>query len=84
FEFEREAVKESSIFNYGFIISITYEDLSYDEISTYVATGEPMDKAGSYGIQGKAAYFVRKITGSYTNVMGLPMTEVYDCLKSLP
>ena len=63
---------------------VSFKILTDDEIKDYVSTGEPMDKAGAYGIQGKAAYFVNKISGSYTNVMGLPLTEVYEQLISLP
>ena len=45
---------------------------------SYIASGEPMDKAGAYGIQGKGALWVEKIEGSYTNVVGLPVEHVYD------
>ena len=50
--------------------------LSDAAIDAYVATGEPMDKAGAYAIQGKAAAFIKEIHGSYTNVVGLPLAEV--------
>ena len=50
------------------------------EISRYAGSGEPMDKAGAYGIQGKAASFVEKIDGSYTNVVGLPLAQVHELL----
>ena len=50
--------------------------LNKQQITDYVATQEPMDKAGSYGIQGKAAVFVEKIEGSYSNVVGLPLEQV--------
>lgn len=68
------------------IISVTtdvcFRPLSDDEIDAYIATGEPMDKAGSYGIQGKGAILVDKISGSYSNVVGLPLTETAALLKS--
>lgn len=51
------------------------------EIAAYVATGEPRDKAGSYGIQGLAGAFIRRIEGSYTGVMGLPVYETALLLK---
>ena len=53
--------------------SVTFAPLSEKEINWYVATGEPMDKAGAYGIQGCAALFVSEISGSYSNVVGLPL-----------
>ncbi len=51
------------------------------EIRSYVATGEPMDKAGAYGIQGRAGMFVEQLAGSYTGVMGLPLYETVQLLK---
>jgi len=49
-------------------------------IAAYVATGEPMDKAGAYAVQGKGAFMVESVNGSYTNVVGLPLCEVADML----
>lgn len=56
--------------------------LSDSAIDVYVATGEPLDKAGAYGIQGRAAAFVTRITGSWTNVVGLPLVETLDLLRN--
>ncbi len=52
-----------------------------EEIWNYIETGEPMDKAGAYGIQGKALVFIKKIQGDYYNVVGLPIAELYQRLK---
>jgi septum formation protein len=62
---------------------VRFRELGPEEIERYVATGEPMDKAGAYGIQGVAGCFVDGISGSYTNVVGLPVTEVVATLRSL-
>ncbi len=51
-------------------------------LAAYVATGEPMDKAGGYAIQGRAGFLVQRIEGSYSNVVGLPVAEVLDVLAS--
>jgi len=60
---------------------VTFRDLDEAEIATYVASGEPFDKAGAYGIQGLASRFVTRIEGCYFNVVGLPVALVYDLLK---
>jgi septum formation protein len=62
---------------------VWFDRISEDEIAAYVATGDPMDKAGAYGIQGYASRFVRRIEGCYHNVVGLPVSLVYRHLKSL-
>jgi septum formation protein len=59
---------------------VRFRALSADEIDDYVASGEPLDKAGAYGIQGGAARFVEDVLGSYTNVVGLPLDEVRSLL----
>jgi septum formation protein len=62
---------------------VTFRTLLACEIEQYVNSGEPMDKAGSYGIQGQAAGFVERIEGSYTNVMGLPLSQLIEDLRSI-
>ncbi len=62
---------------------VTFRDLSAGEIDRYVATGEPLDKAGAYGIQGLAAVFVADLAGSFSGVMGLPLFETAALLSSL-
>ena len=63
---------------------VTFRRLDEQEIAEYVASHEPFDKAGAYGIQGLASKFVTRIEGCYFNVVGLPVAMVYDLLKSLP
>ena len=55
---------------------VTFYELSDEEIEKYVSSGEPMDKAGSYGIQGKGTLFVKKINGDYFNVVGFPVSMI--------
>lgn len=62
---------------------VYFVELSDSEIDAYVASGEPMDKAGAYAIQGLASKFVDRIEGCYFNVMGLPLARVYRDWKSL-
>jgi septum formation protein len=61
--------------------SVWFSPLSEAEITDYVASGEPVDKAGAYGIQGLASRFIDRIEGSYTNVVGLPVSLVYRLLR---
>lgn len=63
---------------------VRFAPMTEEEILWYVATGEPRDKAGAYGVQGLGARFVAEIRGSFTNVMGLPARSVYDLLRSAP
>ena len=60
---------------------VIFKEISEDEMNWYVKTKEPYDKAGGYAVQGMAAFFIREIRGSYTNVVGLPLTEVVTALK---
>lgn len=59
---------------------VTFRPVTEQEIAAYIASGDPMDKAGSYGVQGKAALFIRGIRGDYFNVMGLPLHLVGQML----
>ena len=62
---------------------VTMREISDEEIRWYVSTGEPMDKAGAYGIQGKAAVFISGIHGDYYNVVGLPLCETVSRLRRM-
>ena len=62
---------------------VVFYPMSEDEIRSYVNTGEPMDKAGAYGIQGKSAVFIKEISGDYNNVVGLPLARLYQELKNM-
>lgn len=63
------------------VSDVTFGDLAEAEIRRYVASGEPMDKAGAYGIQGRAGMFVEHLSGSYSGVMGLPLFETASLLR---
>ena len=65
------------------ITDIHFRELSDREINAYIRTGEPMDKAGSYGIQGGAALFAQHLAGDYYNVMGLPVCRLSQLLREL-
>ncbi|MDP2798931.1 MAG: Maf family protein, partial [Deltaproteobacteria bacterium] len=57
--------------------------LTAAEVTSYVVTGEPMDKAGAYAVQGIGAFMVEKIEGSYTNVVGLPLSELIGAMQAV-
>jgi len=61
--------------------TVSFGDLDEDEIQHYVASGDPMDKAGAYGIQGRAGAYVKSLSGSYTGVVGLPLYETDQLLR---
>lgn len=65
------------------LTNVTFRQLSDQDISDYIASGEPMDKAGAYGIQGKGGCFVRRIEGSYYAVVGLPLVETGELFETL-
>lgn len=73
----RKTVKSISFFEET---QVTMYPMAELEINRYIATGEPMDKAGAYGIQGKCAIFIEKIIGDYNNVVGLPLAALYQNL----
>ncbi len=80
-EKEKEGEMEMSPLSFAVCTQVEFSPVSVEEIRRYIATGEPMDKAGAYGIQGAAAVFVRGIEGDYTSVVGLPLCAVYEALS---
>jgi septum formation protein len=66
------------------ISRVRFAPMTEGEIAWYVASGEPRDKAGAYGVQGLGARFIQEIHGSFTNVMGLPARGVYELLRACP
>lgn len=63
------------------VSSVWFRELSDADIRRYVATGEPLDKAGAYAVQGRAGAFVTRISGSYSGIMGLPLAETAELLQ---
>jgi septum formation protein len=64
--------------------SVSLRELTPSEIDWYCRTGEPMDKAGGYAVQGRAAIFIRHLSGSFSGVMGLPLYETWELLSRIP
>jgi septum formation protein len=64
------------------VSKVTFAEFSEEIARAYAATGEPLDKAGAYGIQGRGAFLVASLSGSYSNVVGLPLHQVVTCLYS--
>lgn len=62
---------------------VTFYPLTHEEIIWYLQTGDPMDKAGSYGIQTQGGLFIKRISGDYNNVVGLPLARLYHEIKKL-
>jgi septum formation protein len=65
------------------VSEVTFRKLATDEIRRYWRTGEPADKAGGYAVQGRAALFIERITGSYSGIMGLPLFETGELLAAI-
>jgi nucleoside triphosphate pyrophosphatase len=74
------ACPEESVATEGAISRVTFAPLSDEEIDWYVATGEGLDKAGGYALQGVGSLFITSVEGSYTNVIGLPLERLYPHL----
>lgn len=72
---------DGRVLNFFEETKVTMYPMSREEIEAYVDTGEPMDKAGAYGIQGKCAIHIAKIQGDYNNVVGLPIAGIYQRMK---
>lgn len=77
---EEDCVKTHTFFA---CTRVTFYPMTEDEINAYIATGDCFDKAGAYGVQSKAAPFVKEIEGDYNNVVGLPVAMLYQELKQL-
>jgi len=75
--------KKKIIITQSIETKVFFKCLSREEIKWYVSTGEPFDKAGSYAIQGIGTFLVKRISGSYSNVVGLPVCEVIEILINL-
>ena len=76
-------VRGDEVITHTEVTRIHFRDLHPEEIRAYIASGEPMDKAGAYGIQGGAALFADQMEGDYYNVMGLPVCRLAMILRSL-
>ncbi len=76
-------IKGSETLSCAECTKVEFRELGDEEINAYIATGEPMDKAGAYGIQGMASLMVKKIDGDYFNVVGLPLCLLGQMLKQI-
>ena len=77
------AVVHSKIFSAASISHVRIKTLTPNEINSYIESGEPMDKAGAYAIQGEGSFLVESYSGSYSNIIGLPMDLLKDLLRKL-
>ena len=78
-DFDKEGIRKT--YNQAVETKVYVHKMDEEEITAYIKSGEPMDKAGAYGIQGKFAPYIDKIEGDYYNVVGLPVSYVYQQLK---
>lgn len=76
-------LRGSEVITFTEVTDLHFRELTEGEIRRYVASGEPMDKAGAYGIQGGAALFCQKMAGDYYNVMGLPVCRLWQVLQQM-
>ena len=76
-------LRKGKLYSHTEVTDVTFRHLSDGQIDAYVASGEPRDKAGAYGIQGGAALFVEGITGDYYNVVGLPVCRLQKMLEQI-
>lgn len=74
-------IHNNQIESFNSLTEVTFYELSDQEITDYINSNEPFDKAGAYGIQGYAAKFVKRINGDYFTVVGLPIAQLYQMLK---
>ena len=74
---------EKTVINYPVGTKVYVNAMMEDEIRAYVATKDPLDKAGAYGIQGRFAAYIDRIDGDYYNVVGLPVSRIYRTLKEI-
>jgi len=74
---------EKTVISHAVETKVSVNPMSTEEIQKYIESKEPMDKAGAYGIQGKALLFVKEIQGDYNNVVGLPVARLYQELKEM-
>ena len=80
FVYNEDVLKSHTFFE---CTRVTFYPMTDKEINDYIKTGDPMDKAGAYGIQGPCGIYIEKIDGDYNNVVGLPIARVYQELKKL-